>query len=289
MTWTTTSLFKRITSKEYQMSITSKVVDITPEMSQELLVMNNANRRINHHVVDMYARDMKAGKWRLTHQGILLGKNHTVIDGQHRLEAIVKAGVTVRMIVFIDAQHESALDVPVDVGYKRGTAAVLGISSTIAACASLAFRMHRSINHYSAGDIAPYVKVIEHPLELLRGGNQNSAKGIANAATQLAGVTRILMGEDATYIHKVYDAMVSSSYSELSRYPIVASFHKQIVVDRVAWNSRQLFARAIRIFDQSRRSIGKLTLKDETLAYEEAKALMVAQVTSRLPAGKASL
>ena len=40
------------------------------------------------------ARDMKAGHWRLTHQGIAFDPAGVLIDGQHRLWAIVESDTT---------------------------------------------------------------------------------------------------------------------------------------------------------------------------------------------------
>jgi hypothetical protein len=52
------------------------------------------NRPLRRAVVEKYAKDMLAGKWRPTHQGIaLIGDpaNPTLGDGQHRLHAVLLA------------------------------------------------------------------------------------------------------------------------------------------------------------------------------------------------------
>ncbi len=42
---------------------------------------------------------MREGHWDTTHQGIAIASDGTLVDGQHRLLAIVESGVTVRMNV----------------------------------------------------------------------------------------------------------------------------------------------------------------------------------------------
>lgn len=72
---------------------------ITPNQARLYLQLNTRNRPLKKGVVDQYAKDMKAGNWRLTHQGIAFGENNELLDGQNRLHAIIQSGVTVLMQV----------------------------------------------------------------------------------------------------------------------------------------------------------------------------------------------
>jgi hypothetical protein len=83
-------------------------VYVTPELAQKWLKeSNNFNRPINQATVDMYVRQIKSGLWRRTHQGLAFDLYGTLIDGQHRLMAIVTAGVTVPMLVFVEESTEN--------------------------------------------------------------------------------------------------------------------------------------------------------------------------------------
>lgn len=53
--------------------------------------------------VDKYASDMSHGRWMESHQGIAFDTNGDLQDGQHRLAAIVKSGVSVWMMVTTNA------------------------------------------------------------------------------------------------------------------------------------------------------------------------------------------
>ena len=73
--------------------------EITPQKAQEYLAMNKNNRHLMSKVVDSYAQDLKDGKWIIGTSTICFDINGNLIDGQHRLSAIIKAGIPVRMEV----------------------------------------------------------------------------------------------------------------------------------------------------------------------------------------------
>lgn len=77
----------------------SQVIEVTPSLAAEWMKSNSFNRNISRPTVDRYAADMAAGKWNLTHQGIGFDDDGILIDGQHRLSAVIKANATVPMMV----------------------------------------------------------------------------------------------------------------------------------------------------------------------------------------------
>lgn len=72
---------------------------ITPDMAREYLSVNKNNRSLRSDKVDTFARDMENGRWELSHQGIAFAESGELIDGQHRLHAILRANVPVQMMV----------------------------------------------------------------------------------------------------------------------------------------------------------------------------------------------
>lgn len=100
-----------------------ETLEVTPEKANKWLAMNSdAQRKLRQTVVDRYARDMLSNSWALTHQGIAFDTKGRLIDGQHRLAAVVKAGVSVKMTVVRDAPS-STFD-HVDLGLARTNAEV---------------------------------------------------------------------------------------------------------------------------------------------------------------------
>ena len=77
----------------------SQVLEVTPELATAWMGKNTYNRLISRHTVRKYASDMERNKWTLNHQGIAFGEDGVLVDGQHRLLAVIEAAKTVRMMV----------------------------------------------------------------------------------------------------------------------------------------------------------------------------------------------
>lgn len=99
---------------------------ITPAIAASYLQKNTNNRPLNAKRVADIAKEITSGRWQLTHQGIAFARDGRLIDGQHRLTAIVDAGMTVEIMVARDCDEDSFH--VIDVGGKRTAADVLSIA-----------------------------------------------------------------------------------------------------------------------------------------------------------------
>ena len=90
-------------------SVTADVELVKPVLAEEWLGKNERNRNIRERIVASYARDMAAGKWRLTGEGIKFAANGQLLDGQHRLHAVIRANVPVWMLVVRGLAPETQL------------------------------------------------------------------------------------------------------------------------------------------------------------------------------------
>ncbi|WP_198284957.1 hypothetical protein [Saccharomonospora cyanea] len=87
-------------------------------MAEKWLAEKNTNNRpLSSQTVTSLARAIERGEWQLTHQGIAFDEDGLLVDGQHRLAAIKKAGVPVRISV-THGVPRSAFAV-MDTGRKR--------------------------------------------------------------------------------------------------------------------------------------------------------------------------
>jgi hypothetical protein len=105
--------------------VRSKVQTVTPKKAAEYLELNTANRPLSQRTVREFAAAMRRGEWRVTHQGIAFDATGALVDGQHRLAAIVEADLPVEITVFTEVP-EGAFDV-LDTGKRRNAADVLAI------------------------------------------------------------------------------------------------------------------------------------------------------------------
>jgi hypothetical protein len=99
---------------------------VSPELATKWLEGNTHNRKVRDAVVARYAQDMKAGRWKQTHQGIAFDEEGVLIDGQHRLYAILEADVPIVLQVTYGLPMESQY--VVDDGIKRSVVDILKIN-----------------------------------------------------------------------------------------------------------------------------------------------------------------
>ena len=90
---------------------------ITPEIAKAFLLKNTANRSLRPIAVSEYAAEMKAGGWVLGCDAIGFDRNGTLINGQHRLNALIKSGLSAEFIVARNLPHKS-IDA-LDIGKRR--------------------------------------------------------------------------------------------------------------------------------------------------------------------------
>lgn len=76
---------------------THSYVNVTPDMARRWLLRNSANRNLRAAKINQYARDMEAGRWTLSNDDICFAPDGTLLNGQHRLNAVIKSGRTVLM------------------------------------------------------------------------------------------------------------------------------------------------------------------------------------------------
>lgn len=103
--------------------LTEEWVTLTPTLAEKWLGQNHGNRNIRSVKVKSFARDMRNGLWRVTGQPIQFDYNGILIDGQHRCEAVIESGVSIRVLV-VKGLDPHAREV-IDTGSKRTPADAL--------------------------------------------------------------------------------------------------------------------------------------------------------------------
>ena len=84
-----------------------QVVTVTPEMAMQLLECNQHNRPLRDHHVQRIVRQITAGKWHFNGDTIKIATNDDVLDGQHRLWAIIEAKQPVDTIIVRGIEREA--------------------------------------------------------------------------------------------------------------------------------------------------------------------------------------
>lgn len=100
-----------------QFNASPRWVDVTPELARQYLTHNTDNRRLRRTSVVELAGAMRRGEWVPNGNAIAFDQDGLLIDGQHRLHAVIEAGVTAKMLVVRGV--DSAAFTVTDRGLKR--------------------------------------------------------------------------------------------------------------------------------------------------------------------------
>lgn len=169
-------------------------VMIDPETAMVWLRRNKNNRKVSQALVERFTRDMVAGNWPYTHQGIAFDNTGRLIDGQHRLHAIAQSGVTVPMQVSVNMPPEILM--AIDQGKNRTTADVATLKAGTLIEANLSAVARGILNQgcrirwqgtrteevdFILSHLTPLLYAIEHLPQKARAGNAMTRAVIARA------------------------------------------------------------------------------------------------------------
>lgn len=113
---------------EKQQMMKVEMVKITPETAREMLRLNTGNRPANKHHVAVLAREMKMGRWKVNGDTICVNGKR-LIDGQHRLMAVVESGCTIETLL-VEGVDADVFDTK-DVGRRRSASDTLAVRGEV--------------------------------------------------------------------------------------------------------------------------------------------------------------
>jgi hypothetical protein len=123
---------------------TVDVVTVTPKLARELLALNTHNRRIRARHVAYLAAEILGDRWCLTNDAVTISKSGILLNGQHRLMAIVEARRPAKLLILRGA--EDASQVVTDIGNRRNLQDALAVAgfenlAGLASIVTFIFRM----------------------------------------------------------------------------------------------------------------------------------------------------
>lgn len=123
----------------------AEVITITPILAKDFLSKNTSNRLVHKGTVSLYASIMERGQWKLNGEGIVLDTNGNLLNGQHRLSAVIKCNKNIDFLVVSGVGSDSYTTF--DTGKKRSAQDV--------------FKIDGILNSSSiAGGISRYLKLL---------------------------------------------------------------------------------------------------------------------------------
>ncbi|RMD90730.1 MAG: hypothetical protein D6811_10190 [Alphaproteobacteria bacterium] len=243
------------------MKITKELV--TPDLAKEMLAGNVGNRAIRQGWVNELARRISDGEWKLSPQGVTIASDGRLIDGQHRLHAVVKAGAAVEMMVARDVDA-NVFDV-MDQGVRRSMADIYGHDRRVADVISLATAI--TFWHHSTSP-ARYALVAN--TDLFRVATDlvefcpTKARFFSSARVKLAAVITVVRNPEwRDYVFSTYAALVHQDYLAMS--PAAMALNKQVVAGVVKSVNAETLPRAMIAFDKTRWSVTRIQISESSL------------------------
>ena len=241
-----------------------KVERITPSMAAEYLKNNTDNRKLRPWWATSLAGAIGRGEWILTHQGVAFDSTGKLIDGQHKLHAIIQAGSAVEVAVYRGISPE-AFKV-LDVGLKRTYSDITGLSQkTAEVCRAIAATILMGNNTPTADQLLDVANcgVADLHESLIEHCASNAAI-VSSAPVRMAATVMMLNGHSQKYIKDLYGNLIHQNYNEL---PIIGqSFLKQANKKTITPNNKSdIIARAVKVFNPKCADIGKLTVSAQEM------------------------
>lgn len=166
---------------------------ITPQIALQYLEKNNNIRTPDLHRVTRLANSIKRGEWVTTHQGIAFNILGQLVDGQHRLLAIVEANRSVEMWVATGIEIEAIAEM--DRNTPRNNATLLGITQRFSEIVTHISRLLYGQVPTRCNLQAVY-QVIEPSIVRLYEKTTSMRKGLTTSPVKAAFVTAYLMKPD---------------------------------------------------------------------------------------------
>lgn len=134
---------------------------VSPQMAEDMLKTMGPNRPVGTSRVMTLANEMRLGKWQLNGETVIVSDTGKLLDGQHRLLAIIESGVTTQLTIASGVAEASFATI--DTGARRsagdiGSMAGINRAKTAMASAGMIWRLW---HHTSVSEVCPPVMALE--------------------------------------------------------------------------------------------------------------------------------
>lgn len=255
--------------------ITTRVEMITPEMAKAYISnVHPDQRRLRPNSVRAYAEIMKRGDWILVPDGIAFDTDGFLIQGNHRLNALIAANVTLPFNVTRNAP-KMAYSV-LDRGLIRSASDALGVERKKLEIATTLIRI--ALNPHVAKDIQQikkYYSRLEAPINIVFSSITAMNGRGASAPVRTAVVARFICGENLEWMSGAYATIAKQRFEHMT--PIQAAYWRKEIAGQFGGGNGQLhrFVAGLKIFDKSRQSATKLYINENDINAARALAAKI--------------
>lgn len=192
-------------SAQFNMSEGAQVVEVTPEMAQHLIDNANfGNRKLRPSLVSKYAKLMRNGDWKLSPETIAISKTGRLLNGQHRMHAVVQSGGTHRFL-FATGFDDDVFGV-LDRGAKRSISDAIGVDKKLAQAATVLVTLSQGNvrGEVTDSEVSRAAAIIRDTHDDLMNTCGTMGKVFSSAPFRLAAAARVMGGDSPEYVFGLY-------------------------------------------------------------------------------------
>jgi hypothetical protein len=267
-----------ISSKMAALGWKFSIRKISPARAKRMLENNDGNRNLRRATAARYATIMKTGNWKTAPEPLVIAKDGRILNGQHRLLAVMIADIAVDFLV-IEGVDESLFKV-IDRGMMRSASDALGISAGLAQVANTIVAI--TDGPVTDDKTEAMALILEQPhSDLLEACNAKRTI-ISSAPFRAGACIRLLMGDDREYIVSLYRNLCLGKVGDLP--PIGQAVAAAVMGGRIHAGGgamqRVNFARAFEIFAPENADKTRL-ISSETVTGQRIEQLTAIVETAR--------
>ena len=251
----------------------SEVTIVTPDMAKQWLQCNTTNRRYRPEWAAQLRGAIERGEWITTHQGIALDEVGNLLDGQHRLGAIVAAGVPVKIMVTCGLP-KAAFTV-MDRGRNRSLRDTTGHSTNVIAVISMInlFLSGQSITAsrqaWTHDQYMETYNVFGTKTEYIAAHSFKNRRGVAQSGVLTAAVVHLVNGHDVAGQIKALNLMDFDAMT-----PSVQALTRQIIGGTIKGRD-WMTARAWRALDPKNSGSTQIRVIDPLPLIAEMRTILI--------------
>lgn len=195
---------------------------ITPNLAEALLETNTENRKLRKSVVERYSQVMTLGDWLLTPEPIVIADTGRLLNGQHRLNAVIKSGVNVRMFVVRNVSEKAFS--AIDRGVSRTFSDAHGMAKKLVECAKLLIDIMSGDTRNSTLDrnVLAETDFLRDNHEALMASTQSTSRAFSASSVRLAACVRMFDPSARDHVLSIYRGLVLGHTHELP--PVAQAF-----------------------------------------------------------------
>lgn len=241
---------------------------ITRNMAEKILMSQNQKNRqyIRQKNIKQLKAEMEAGEFYTTPEGLIFDKQENLIDGQHRLMALLKSSLD-GLLMIVWRNVEPVIFGKLNSGAQRSFQDRNRTSRDVQDVINQIARIHYG-NEASHSQNKLILETFQAVVEWLYSVPFTHSKGLSQQPVRTAVVLRMIENPlHADWLQDQFCALTALEYNKMEN--SIQSLCRQITMDRISGWDLQI--RAWRAFDYQRKNNKKIQVRDSSEDYQQMR------------------